>query len=276
MISLEKFDDNWSYIIRDIIKITRYDEEVNMYFKDQIREQLEHERKTGLRKDILANYDGIEKEIDKEVLELNREDEEEKVEEGNDQNKSDSISVDVVNDWDKLKNPKKEMTPPNLISNSIRDMSNHILSSVNEDVIDVDVKDFSSKKEGFKISIDTEKVKQKEISEFFNEFCELDISELYSGKFNSPDILYFKEMCYFNKPEPVANYIIWILVHFKDNSIEYKVLRDLLLMCLIYQDVMIIANNRLTTMISRLNLDMSRFYLRVGMLFSVSELEVSV
>jgi hypothetical protein len=157
-------------------------------------------------------------------------------------------------------------------SESLKMLSDEIYES-NCDVSDrASIETYSYKSYGYDIKVELAKVQQADIQEFFKEFCEIDLNSFELDNKGIPESSYVRDAFTVTNIERLKDYIFYML-SFKNDCVEYNVMRNFLLMCYLlkrFSTGLATSNSSLTNLILKLDIDYSLLYLRISMLFPKS------
>lgn len=158
-------------------------------------------------------------------------------------------------------------------ADSIKGMSDEVLSMEVSSQRPEDIKLFSCKDYGYSISIDTKKVDQSSFMDFFTEFSNIDLDSFKQTEEVTmlPETAYIQEFFSLNSAEKIQDYVIYLLM-FKVECTEYLVLKNFLMMCLLLKKLMGTGNSNLNLLLKRLKLDYAMMFLRIAMLCPRSKL----
>lgn len=150
---------------------------------------------------------------------------------------------------------------------NIKELSDEVLSPDLNPEASNSIKSFSCDSYGYDLKIDSSKALQLDLKEFFLEFSRISLRSFPKEICQSmPESAYVRELFSVTTISRFKDYVFYLL-NFKSDTVEYKVMRDFLLMCYLFKKISGNNSTPLNTSIRRLDVDYSACILRIGMLF---------
>lgn len=239
-LSLQEFEDKWHHRIKEFISITVNGKESNIFdFEDNSNEDKSYEELVKEKELELENEKNSEDSIDKR----------------------DEMLKSFI---DREDDAKLEYYG----TDKIKDLSDEILSVDDEPEILDDINLFSCNNYGYDLKIDSTKVNQSDLIQFFQDFSLINLNSFKDSEEakSLPESAYIRELFSISNNSRVKDYVFYML-RFKVNCVEYKVMKDFLMMCYILKIISGRSSSGLSLSIRKLKIDYSMLYLRIGMLF---------
>ena len=150
----------------------------------------------------------------------------------------------------------------------VKELSNDILQMDLSDAKPEDINLFSCREYGYDFRINTSNVEKTDLVEFFQEFSSISLSsfKLREGHSSLPESSYIRELFALSSVDKLKDYVFYLLM-FKEDSDEYYVMAQFLIMCYLFKKISGSTTSSLNLLFKRIDVDYSRMMLILAMIF---------